>query len=128
MEPSRIQAIDDVNLEAPFGLEAELRWFYGEVAGLEEAPPSQVDASGLCFRSEHLELRIRFAAEPKIEGVACGVTLAVDDLEDAIELLEARFAPFTRISGITWADRRLQTLDPAGNRVELKKYSRIAPL
>ncbi len=128
MQPSRIQTIDNVNIEAPFGLEEDLRWFYGELAGLEETPASQLDASGLCFKSEHLELRIRFAAEPKIEAVACRVTLAVADLEEAMELLEARFAPFTRISGFTWSDRRLQTLDPAGNRIELKKCSRIAPL
>ena len=32
MQPSRIQAIDHVDIEAPAGREDDWRWFYGEVA------------------------------------------------------------------------------------------------
>lgn len=124
MRLSRIQAVDDVMLEAAPGLEDDLRWFYGEVAELDEMPPDGCLDPGICFKSERIAVRIRFLAEPRIDPVACRVTLAVLSLDDAIEKLSERRAPFERRSGFAWADRRIQVLDPAGNRVEFRSVSR----
>lgn len=124
MRLSRIQAVDDVTLEAAPGLEDDLRWFYGEVAELDEMPLDGSLGPGICFESERIAIRIRFLAEPKVDPVACRVTLAVLSLDDAIEKLTERLASFERRSGFAWSDRRIQVLDPAGNRVELKCTSR----
>ena len=67
MEPSRIQAVDHVNLEAPFGSEEGLVWFYTEVGRLDWAADDGEDAPGLCFRSARLELRIRFVDRPQVD-------------------------------------------------------------
>ena len=127
MKPSRIQAVDHVNIEAPLGLEESLRWFYGEVAQLDEVPSGTAAPARLCFESEQIELRIRLVERPEIEAVACRVTLTVPSLEDTAERLAERSLPCEHQSGIAVTDRRLQALDPAGNRVEFKQESRVGP-
>lgn len=127
MKPSRIQAVDNVNIEAPLGLEESLRWFYGEVAQLDEVPCATATPSRLCFKSEQIELRIHLVERPEIEAVACRVTVALPSLTDAAELLAERSMLCEHQSGISMTYRRLQTLDPAGNRVEFKQESRVGP-
>ena len=127
MKPSRIQAVAHVNIEAPFGLDEDLRWFYGEVAQLDELPCSQVEPAWLCFKSEQIELRVHLLERPCIEAVACRVTLAVPSLGEVADRLEERSVPFERLSGLSPTDRRLQTHDPAGNRVEFKQEWRMGP-
>lgn len=121
MKASRILAVDHVELEAPPSLEDDLRWFYGEVAELEEVGVDADDPVGLCFRSERIKLRIRIVATPKIDPVATRVTIAVGDLQVAAERLAERKIACELLTGISFTDRRLQALDPAGNRVELKQ-------
>ncbi|MCH7591269.1 MAG: hypothetical protein IH989_00615 [Planctomycetes bacterium] len=128
MRHSRIQAVDHVNVESPHGLDDELRWFYGEVAELEERPPEATMGPGICFRSERIELRIRFSPEPRIESVECRVIVGVPSIDEAAERLSERKTPFQRLSGLAWSDRRIQVLDPAGNRVELRQAQRDIPL
>ena len=122
MEPSRILAVDHVNLEAPPGLDDELRWFYGEVAVLEERTEDPAECRLLCFKSERIELRIHLVDAPQIDPVAYRVTIAVPSLDEAAEHLVDRRRHFVRLSGLLFSDRRLDTLDPAGNRVMLKQY------
>lgn len=128
MRHSRIQAVDHVNIEAPFGIDDELRWFYGEIAELEERPVEGPAGPGLCFRSERIELRIRFVEDPQIEAVACRVIVSVSQMAEATERLEERKVPFQQLSGLGWSDRRIQVLDPAGNRTELKQAYSGPPL
>ncbi len=127
MKPSRIQAVDHVNIEAPLGLAESLCWFYCEVAQLDEVPSGTAAPARLCFKSEQIELRIHLVERPEIEAVGCRVTFAVPSLADVAELLAERSMLCERQSGVSLSDRRLQTLDPAGNRVEFKQESRVGP-
>lgn len=124
MRASRIQAVDHVNLESPFGLDEDLRWFYGEVAELEEKPWEAPHGPGICFGSEQIELRIRFSTEALIEAVDCRVILAVASIEDATAMLSERHVECYCVSGLSWSNRRIQVLDPAGNRIGLKQIDR----
>jgi hypothetical protein len=121
MKPSRIQAVDHVNLEAPFGSEEGLVWFYTEVGRLDWAADDGEDAPDLCFRSARLELRIRFVDRPQVDPLTRRLTLVVSSLAEAAVLLKERSMPFARVSGLGYTDRRLGTSDPAGHRVELKQ-------
>ncbi len=125
MEPSRILAVDHVNIEARPGLEDALRWFYGEVAVLDEVPWPIEDSAGLCFRSERIELRLHCVDNPRIVAVATRVTIAVPSLSLAAEQLDERRVSYERLSGLSVTDRCLQALDPAGNRAELRQESRL---
>ncbi len=127
MRSVRIQAVDHVNIEAPLGIQDALRWFYGEVALLDELPGDGEELC-ICFTSDQIELRIRLVEKPKIVAVATRVTLAVPSLDDAACKLDDSSIPYERTTGITWTDRRLSTQDPAGNRVEFKTIARYRPL
>ena len=121
MKPSRIQAIEHVTLEAPPGLNDELRWFYTEVAELEEAPQAELDGSPLRFRSARIELRVNIREDPLTDSIGCRATILVPSLKESVERLEERNVGCQRLSGIVYTDRRVAVLDPAGNRVELKQ-------
>lgn len=128
MDESRIQAVDHVNLEAPNGREEGLRWFYGEVAQLEEVASDGADPLRLCFKSGQIELRVHCVPSPRVEPIECRATVFVDSLATAVEQLEERRVPFTRLSGLLYSDRRVEVHDPAGNRVALKQSSHLGLL
>lgn len=128
MEPSRIQAVNHVDLEAPPGLAEELRWFYAELAQLDEVICDEAEAQRLCFKSEQIELRVHLVENPRIDPVARRVTIAVLSLTEAAELLDERSLPYARVSGLLFTDRRLEMHDPAGNRVVLKQHWGDGPL
>ena len=128
MEPSRIQAIDHVNIEAAYGTEEALRWFYSEVGLLDEVERRYTDRQGLCFRSARIEIRIHLKENAEVEPALCRVTIAVPSLEDVeVQLLERQLI-YQPLTGVVWTDRRIGTHDPAGNRVELKQEWPVAPL
>jgi len=121
MLESRIVAVDHVTLEAPSEAENELRWFYGELAGLDEVAAAAEWSRRMVFKSLRIELRIHLRDNPKVEPIDCRLTVRVPSLEEVIEQLEDRKIEFEPISGIRWTDRRISLLDPGGNRVELRK-------
>lgn len=127
MEQSGIQAVDHVNLEAPIGPKEDYQWFYGEVAQLEEIACKEADPSKICFKSGQIELRVQFVPTPDIDPLPLRVTIAVPSLSEAIERLEEKRVPFMRLTGVMFTSRRLQTHDPAGNRVELRQLFREGP-
>jgi hypothetical protein len=128
MEESRIQAVDHVNLEARVGVEEAMRWFYGEIARLDEVDSDNREVGRLCFKSGRIELRICCVETPRIESVARRVTIFVESLDDVAECLEEHSIPYTRLSGLMYADRRLEVHDPSGNRVALKQMSYVGLL
>jgi|GEM_PF-1313752 len=154
MKYQRIIAVDDVSRQGAIGLAEALRWFYVEVAELEEVDPDEHPApssqactgdsrrtllpcnpdvgqdpeSTLCFRSRQQIVRIDLVANPVIESTGFPIVIAVSSLEKSAELLDARSVAFETISGISWPDRRLSTSDPSGNRVELKREWPYDPL
>ena len=128
MPGSRIQAIDRVTIEAPLGIDDELRWFYREVADLEEVEATLPVSSALIFRSARIELRVVLRTDPRIECNRYRLTLMVTSLEQAAERLDERRVAWSRFCGVPWSDQRLGTVDPAGNRVWLKRSWPDAPL
>lgn len=121
MEPSRIQAVDHVHIESPYGLEHSLRWFYGELGRLDEVAYSLPDGDGMSFKSARIELRIRLTENPEIVQTRCRVTLAVPSLDEVEAQLIDRQVEYEQMSGLMGSDRRIGTYDPAGNRVEFKQ-------
>ncbi len=121
MEPSRIQAVDHVNLEAPYGVDEGMRWFYAEVAVLEEVSCDDPATNRLCFISRQIELRVNFVDSPDIDPLEPRVTILVPSLSEVAEQLEERSVPYTTLTGLMYTDRRLEVHDPAGNRVVLKQ-------
>jgi hypothetical protein len=128
MNRSRIQAVEHVTIEAPLGVDADLRWFYGEVADLPEIEPRGEGGPSFCFKSARIELRIMLLADPHIETGSYRLTLMVPSLEIAAERLDEHRVEWDRFWGLNWADQRLGTTDPAGNRVWLKREWPFAPL
>lgn len=125
MNPSRIQAVDHVEMEALPAAKEALQWFYGELLELEERPYKSNGSEGLCFKSERIELRIRLTDSAHIDERSVRVTVAVDSMDDVAACLEERRVSHSIIQGFRQSDRRLQVLDPAGNRVELKQGYRM---
>ena len=124
MRPSRIQAVEHVDLQARLGTEEELRWFYGELAGLEELCSNDADFPRLRFKSEHIEIRLRMWPDLEIDPIPCRVTILVPVLAELCEALTERSGDYESVSGIAWTDRKIQALDPAGNRIVFKQASR----
>ena len=127
MPESRIQAVDHVHIDAHVADSDRIRWFYAEVALLDEVEPTDRPGDRLCFKSERIELRIGLKEDPRIDGVAVGVTIAVASLEQVEEMLRDNRMLVEKISGLNWTNVRLHTLDPSGNRVELIKQPHWAP-
>ena len=121
MEQSRIQAVDHVNIGSPFGLDDELRWFYGEVAELVEVLCDGFDPPRLCFKSGQIEIRVHLLDRPCIDPVGPRLTISVPSLTVTTEKLDERSLRYQRLTGTMYTDRRVETLDPAGNRVALKQ-------
>ncbi len=135
MRSSRIRAVDHIVREAAIGLAEALRWFYVEVAGLEEIDldaVSEAESNGgpsvLRFRTNQQEVKIRLVANPVVESSGFPIVIAVPSLKEAADFLEERSVAFETLSGTSWPDRRLATNDPAGNRVELKREWPYDPL
>lgn len=119
MLESRIVAVDHVILEAPLEAENELRWFYGELATLDEVGSAAEGGGRIVFKSLRIELRIHLRENPKIDPIDCRLAVRVPSLEEVIELLDERKIEFETLSGLRWTDRRITLFDPGGNRVEL---------
>lgn len=128
MRRSRIEAVDDIVLDAPPGCEEAMRWFYGELAGLEERGTDGEGSGGLCFKSDRIRLRVRFVASPVIDPVPVRVVMVMPSLDDVVQGLEERKRSYDRISGLAGSDRRLQVLDPAGHRVEFRQSTWVGLL
>lgn len=128
MKPSQINAMDRITLEAPDGVEEELRWFYVDLVGLTQ-DPAESGAAVLRFRSAQVELRIEIKPVPKIDSNRRRATVSVGSLRWVMDRLDERRIGYTRMSGLGWTDRRISMLDPGGNRVELKQEWRsgVAP-
>jgi hypothetical protein len=128
MGESRIQAIDDVHLEAPPGIEGALRWFYGRVAGLDQVKCGPSDGAELCFKSERIVLCVHLVNHPRITSTPLRLTVNVISLDEVAQRLDERKWHYSLLRGILFTDRRIETLDPAGNRVALKRHWPTGPM
>lgn len=127
MKRSRIVAVEDVTIEVPNGLDAEILRFYVEIGRLDPVfSEGNSDLTG--FRSAMLELRLRRVENPAIDPVRRRLTLLVPSIRQAIEKLDESGESWVPISGFSFTDRRIATYDPAGHRIELKQEWPEAPL
>ena len=120
MRRPRIQAVDRVVLEAPAHCREALRTFYGELIGLNELDTDSPE-SGLRFGTRRLDLSIRFVDSPDVDGLSSRLVIGVALLGRLESELHERSIEFRRRQGLSWTDRRLVLLDPAGHRIELKQ-------
>jgi catechol 2,3-dioxygenase-like lactoylglutathione lyase family enzyme len=119
-----VVGIDHVQVAAPGGSEADARRFYGELLGLEELakPPVPAKRGGCWFRVGLQELHVG-VADTFVPAAKAHPGLLVDSAETLAELARRLIAAG---SVVEWADeseipgrRRLHTVDPWGNRLEL---------
>lgn len=132
---SRLIAVDDVNIEAPPQTAEGIAWFYADLVGLQLLP-KQFDGLGeeaapadrLRFRSERHELCVSLVTKPHIEAAATRVHIEVTSLEEVARVLDERAYAYEWLRGLSFTDRSLMILDPAGNRVRLRKLWPFQPL
>ncbi len=117
--PSRVAALDHVQLAMPVGREAEAESFYCGVLGLSVLPKPEPLASrgGRWFSSGDVQIHLGVEQDFRPARKA-HPALRVDDFDDLVTTLEA--------AGMTWrwdhdlpGIRRLYVDDPFGNRIEL---------
>jgi GNAT superfamily N-acetyltransferase len=114
-----IAGLDHVQVAAPPGCEAQARWFYGELLGLEEIekPAALRARGGVWFRCGAQQLHVG-VQEPFAPATKAPPGLRVGSPE-RLEDLAARLSAAQR--PVAWeADGpRFHTADPWGNRLEL---------
>jgi len=123
METPRLIAIDDVRLAAPPDLATQVAEFYTTVIGLRIVAPRPEEPT-LIFRGYSAvkpRLVVELTAEPQasLRGL---VQVQVASLEPAQEKVVKRGLEAWSTQNLSFFDRRLTILDPAGNRVELVAY------
>ncbi|KAB2949049.1 MAG: VOC family protein [Phycisphaerae bacterium] len=120
MNPSSIQAVESVTLDAPRDRAEALRWFYGDLAGLE---PASSGAAGddLRFRSGRIVLTIRLAEAAVIDPIPVRLTVLVRSLAAVRKELDERGITYEVFTGMLSSDRSIAVADPAGYRVILRQ-------
>lgn len=101
-----------------------MSWFYGEFLGLPLMPGGGGDAAGariLRFKSERFELRIGLVQDAVVEPVACRLTIEVPSLEESAAALDEHRYPYDWLRGLRFTDQAIMLLDPAENRVILRR-------
>lgn len=121
MEPPRIQAIDDVHIEARSDLREPTVVFYRDLIGLEPVEPTEGDDI-LVFRGavrSGPRLRVRLIPREPEESVRREAQLLVGNLSVIADLLADNRVELEWSRGWSYYDRRLLVQDPSGNRIEL---------
>ena len=125
---SRIVAVDHIHLESRPELVPDLLWFYGELAALDIVGGECLNPPLLRFRSARRELRFHLTERPAVDSLAARVTILVPSLDEIRLALEERAMTFQTLTGMSWTDVRVETLDPVGHRVAFKRGWPFAPL
>lgn len=120
METPRLLAIDDVRLAAPPDLAAPIADFYTSIVGLKMLDPRPEDPV-LVFRGyspvkPRLRVELTDRPVPELRGY---VQVHVTSLDSVHEVAIERGVEAIATQHLSYFDRRLTLLDPAGNRVEL---------
>lgn len=119
--PSRIEAVEDVHREGLPETRDSLSWFYTTVCDLKDETVGPTSNQLRFGSTGPVRLLINLTKRPIVHSEGFAVVIAVSSIEGAVERLEEQGFPLTWEHGVDWADRRVCTLDPAGNRVELKR-------
>lgn len=121
----QIHTIGDVRLESPPHREDGFRLFYRDLIGLRELPAdsdvSEPDGSEMVFQAHGRRLVVRMRVDAVPSAMRRRVVLLVDSLPDMRDRFEEHRIRTWLLEGMGVGDRRLQALDPGGNRVEMKQ-------
>lgn len=116
----RILAIRDVRLIASPTVSTEVESFYTQRLRLERVRPPEPDL--FMFRgypASGPRLLIRLTDDPPRGETRRVATLQVGSLKDVVEQLTEVGWDFEFTHGLSFFDRRVSMLDPAGNRLNL---------
>ncbi|MBN1491178.1 MAG: hypothetical protein JXA69_14790 [Phycisphaerae bacterium] len=116
-----IHAIDDVHIEARPGQETRLRFFYGELIGLREVVPPDEEMPSVVFEAHNRRLFVHLFEEAISSPMRRRLVVQVDSLTSLAGRLQDLGLPHYVEHGMGLGSRRLLTLDPADNLVELKE-------
>ncbi|MFD3162578.1 VOC family protein [Herpetosiphon sp. NSE202] len=111
-------ALDHIQLAMPAEQEAQARWFYSTILGLDEvAKPAPLQARGGCwFRGSNIELHLGVEADFRPARKA-HPAFRVADLAQARAELQAVGIAIVEDSSLPHV-RRFYAADPFGNRLE----------
>ncbi|XSG73796.1 VOC family protein [Herpetosiphon llansteffanensis] len=111
-------ALDHIQLAMPAEQEAQARWFYSTILGLDEiAKPAPLQARGGCwFRGSNIELHLGVEADFRPARKA-HPAFRVADLAQARTELQAAGITIVEDSSLPHV-RRFYAADPFGNRLE----------
>lgn len=114
----QLVALDHIQLAMPAGQEAQARWFYSTILGLDEVPkPVQLQARGGCwFRSATIELHLGVEADFRPARKAHPAFRVADLAQARAELSSAGIA-IVEDDSLPHV-RRFYAADPFGNRIE----------
>ncbi len=116
--PPRIHAISSVQIEAMPGLEDRLRWFYGELLGLESTAGEN---GNLVFHSKRLQLVVALKPDARSSPMRRRLVLEIPSLDRMREQLDELQMVYEWYEGMAFTERRIFLLDPGENRIELKQ-------
>lgn len=117
-----IQAVDHIHLTAPRSAIEALRWFYGELVDLEESTASHPQPRWLDFSSGRIHLIIELLHDSvQIDPIPTRATFLVQSLSAVRRQLDERGIAYESFTGMSWSDRSLALIDPAGYRVVLRQ-------
>jgi extradiol dioxygenase family protein len=120
MSEPRLQAIQNVVIEAGPDLADHLREFYGQLVGLREAVDDD-RTDRLCFQSGQLQLQIQLRATARPNCCDRRATVEVPSLEELRRHLDERKLAYECYQGLAFTEQRVFVLDPAGYRIEFKQ-------
>lgn len=117
----RLEVLQDISIDAPKDLEAELRFFYQQVIGLPEDRPADHTGGWLYFSGQDYRLIVRAGGAPGPPSLRRRAVLEVNSLAEVESLLQEHRIDYVKESGLAITGRRLHVTDPVGNRLELRQ-------
>lgn len=112
--PVRLAAVDDVELPALAGLEAELDRFYVDLLRFERE-----EDPGIVYRAENFRVRFFVHELPIVREDMRPIGIEVPGFADVIPRLTDVEIEFARQKGLVSGQESLLLQDPAGNWIEI---------
>lgn len=105
-------------MEAGPGVAEELTFFYADVLGLE---PVDGERGTLCFETQRMQVRFVITPDAEPSPMRRRLVLQISSLERMRGRLDEFEVNYEWHQGMQYTDRRIDVLDPADNRIELRQ-------
>ena len=116
--PTRIAALDHIQIAAPAGCESAAREFYGSLLGMREIEkPAPLRARGGCWfecGAQQLHIGVEADFHPARKAHPAFIAVDFEELREALQASGVKIVDDTSIPGT----RRFFADDPWGNRLE----------